>query len=324
MKAAFRTSYGPPEVLEVKDVPKPEPARRRGAGAGSRDHRQPNGLRRSVGRAVRVPLLHGVADALAHAPPACDFAGDVEAVGKDVTAFQVGDRVWGFDDNCAGTHAEYATFPANKAIMTIPADLYYAQAAASAEGAHYAINFLRKVPAEPGRRALVNGPTGAIGFAAVQLLKHGGVHVTAVCGTPQLALVRSLGADRVIDYLAVDFTKEDARYDFVFDAVGKSTFGACKPILDPRAASTFRPSWDRARKTCTSPLITPLLGGGKRVRFPMPVDIKGSLPRLIAELVEKGKFRPVIDRSYRIEEIRDAFTYVASGRKIGNVILTMS
>ena len=97
----------------------------------------------------------------------------------------------------------------------------------------------------------MNGATGAIGFVAVQLLKHGGVHVTAVCGTPQLALVQSLGADRVIDYLAADFTKEDARYDFVLDAVGKSTFGACKPILEPRGVYLC-PSWDRARRTCTS------------------------------------------------------------------------
>jgi NADPH:quinone reductase-like Zn-dependent oxidoreductase len=244
----------------------------------------------------------------------------VAALGKDVTTFQVGDRVWGFDDTGAGTHAQYATFAANKAIMPIPADLDYAQAAASAEGAHYAINFLRKVPAEPGRRALVNGATGAIGSAAVQLLKHGGIHVTAVCGTPQLALVQSLGADRVIDYLAADFTKEDARYDFVLDAVGKSTFGACKPILEPRGVYLSSELGPRAENLYL-PLIT-ALRGGKRVRFPLPVDIKSSL-RLIGELVEKGKFRPVIDRSYRIEEIRDAFTYVASGRKIGNVILTM-
>jgi NADPH:quinone reductase-like Zn-dependent oxidoreductase len=306
MKSVFRTRYGPPDVLEVKEVPTPEP---RPGELLVRVHAA-TVSRTDCGGLWGAPFVYRFFAGFPrprHVATGCDFAGEVAALGKDVTTFQVGDRVWGFDDTGAGTHAQYA-------------DLDYAQAAASAEGAHYAINFLRKVPAEPGRRALVNGATGAIGSAAVQLLKHGGVHVTAVCGTPQLALVQSLGADRVIDYLAADFTKEDARYDFVLDAVGKSTFGACRPILEPRGVYLSSELGPRAENLYL-PLITPLFGG-KRVRFPVPVDIKSSL-RLIGELVEKGKFRPVIDRSYRIEEIRDAFTYVASGRKIGNVILTM-
>jgi NADPH:quinone reductase-like Zn-dependent oxidoreductase len=166
----------------------------------------------------------------------------------------------------------------------------------------------------------VNGATGAIGSAAVQLLKQRQVHVTAVCATPHLGLVQSLGADRVIDYLAEDFTKADARYDFVLDAVGKSTFRACKPILKPGGIYTSSELGPRAENLYLA-LLTPLLRG-KKVRFPFPVDIKGSLS-LVRDLAEQGKFRPVIDRSYRLEEIRDAFTYVASGQKIGNVILTM-
>jgi NADPH:quinone reductase-like Zn-dependent oxidoreductase len=245
----------------------------------------------------------------------------VEAVGKDVTAWRVGDRVWGFDDNGAGTHAQYVAVAASKAITTIPPGLDYAQAAACAEGAHYAINFLRKVRLESGQLVLVNGATGAIGSAAVQLLKQEGVQVTAVCATPQLDLVRALGADRVIDYLKDDFTKGDTRYDFVFDAVGKSSFGACKPILKPRGVYISSELGPRAENLYL-PLLTSLFGG-KQVRFPFPLDIKGSLAR-IRGLAEQGKFRPLIDRSYPLAQIREAFTYVASGQKIGNVILTMT
>ena len=146
--------------------------------------------------------------------------------------------------------------------------------------------------------------------------------MTAVCATPHVALVQSLGADRVIDYLTQDFTKDDARYDFVLDAVGKSTFGACKPILKPDGvyvSSELGPGGENVYLA----LLAPLLGRSrKRVLFPLPLDIKGSLARM-RDLVEQGKFRPVIDRTYRLDDIRDAFTYVASGQKIGNVILSM-
>ena len=177
------------------------------------------------------------------------------------------------------------------------------------------------MPIAPGKRALVNGATGAIGSAAVQLLKHHGVQVTAVCATPQLALVRSLGADRVIDFLVDDFTKDDARYDFVLDAVGKSNFGACKPLLNSNGiyvSSELGPG----SENLYLPLLT-ALRGGKKVRFPFPLDIKGSLSKVRA-LVEQGKFRPVMDRSYPLAQIREAFTYAASGQKIGNVILSLA
>lgn len=320
MKSVYRTRYGPPEVLEVRDVPKPEP--RRGE-VLVRVHAA-TVSRTDCGGLWGAPFVYRFFTGLPrprHTATGSDFAGEVEAVGAGVTAFRVGDRVWGFDDNGAGTHAEYVTFPADKAITTIPASLDYANAAACAEGAHYAINFLRKLPVEAGRRALVNGATGAIGSAAVQLLKHRGVHVTAVCATPHLALVKSLGADRVIDYLVQDFTSEDAQYDFVFDAVGKSTFGACKPILTPHGVYVSSELGPGAENLYLA-LVTPLLGG-KKVLFPFPVDIKGSLS-LIRSLAEEGKFRPVIDRRFRLDEIREAFTYVASGQKIGNVILTVS
>jgi NADPH:quinone reductase-like Zn-dependent oxidoreductase len=309
-------------VLEVKDLPTPEPR----AGAVLVRVHAATVSRTDCGGLWGAPFVYRFFAGFPrprHAATGCDFAGEIAAVGEGVTTFRVGDRVWGFDDNGAGTHAEYVAFPADKAIATIPAGLDFAQAAACAEGAHYAINALRVLPVEAGRRALVNGATGAIGSAAVQLLKQRGVHVTATCRTPHLELVRSLGADRVIDYLAADFTKEDTRYDFVIDAVGKSTFGACKPLLEARGVYVSSELGPGAENLYL-PLTTALFSGKqrKRVRFAFPFDIKGSLAR-IGALAAQGKFRPVIDRSYRIEEIRDAFTYVASGQKVGNVILTV-
>jgi NADPH:quinone reductase-like Zn-dependent oxidoreductase len=319
MKAAFRTRYGGPEVLEVKEVPKPEPR----AGEVLVRVRAATVSRTDCGALWGAPFVYRFFVGWPrprHTATGSDFAGEVEAVGEGVTAFRGGDRVWGFDDNSAGTHAQYVSFPAGKAIATIPAGIDYAEAAASAEGAHYALNFLRTVPAVPGRRALVNGATGAIGSSAVQLLKQRGVHVTATCATPHLARVQALGADRVIDYLKEDFTKEDTRYDFVLDAVGKSTFGACKPILAPGGRYASSELGPRAENLYLA-LLTPLLRG-KRVMFPFPLDIKGSLA-LVRSLLEQGRFRPLMDRSYRLEEIREAFTYVASGQKIGNVVLTL-
>jgi NADPH:quinone reductase-like Zn-dependent oxidoreductase len=319
MKAVFRTRYGGPEVLEVKEVPRPEP---RPGEVLVRVHAA-TVSRTDCGGLWGAPFVYRFFTGLPrprHTATGCDFAGQVEALGERVTTVRVGEQVWGFDDSGPGTHAEYVTYPAARAITTIPAGLDHAQAAACAEGAHYAINFLRKLPVAAGKRALVNGATGAIGSAAVQLLKSEGVQVTAVCATPHLALVQSLGAERVIDYLAEDFTKGDGQYDFVLDAVGKSTFGACQRILKPggiyvsselgpRGENLYLPLWTAVR-------------GGKRVRFPFPLDIKQSLLRVRA-LVEQGKFRPVIDRTYRLEQIREAFTYVASGQKIGNVILAI-
>jgi NADPH:quinone reductase-like Zn-dependent oxidoreductase len=319
MKAAFRTRYGPPDVLEIKEVPKPEP----GPGQVLVRVQAATVSRTDCAALWGTPFVYRLVVGLPrprHTATGCDFAGEIEAVGAGVTGFRPGDRVWGFDDNSAGTHAQYMCFAASKAIIHIPPGLDYAQAAACAEGAHYALNALRKLPVEAGRRALVNGATGAIGSAAVQLLKNHGVHVTAVCGTPQLALVQSLGADQVIDYGKEDFTNQDVQYDFVLDAVGKSTFGACKRILKPGGIYISSELGPRAENLYL-PLLTRLVGG-KRVRFPFPLDIKGSLSR-VRELVVQGKFRPLIDRTYPLEQIREAFTYVASGQKIGNVILSL-
>lgn len=319
MRTAYRTEYGPPEVLSVRELPKPTVApgevliRVRAASVNRTD----SGILR--GKPWVFRFFCGLWRPKFVATGS-DFAGDVEAVGAGVTRFSPGDRVWGFDDNSLGSHAEYMTFHEDNAILTLPEGLTYEEAVACTEGAHYAINFINKVSLRAGQTALVNGGTGAIGSAAIQLLKHHGVAVTAVCAAEHFGLVESLGASRVIDYQTDDFTRHPASYDLVFDAVGKSTFGQCKPLLAERGvyiSSELGPGGQNLLLAAVTPLL-----GGKRVRFPIPLDPKGSLT-LIKRLVEQKEFRPVIDRRFPLEQIQEAFRYVESGQKIGNVILTL-
>jgi NADPH:quinone reductase-like Zn-dependent oxidoreductase len=167
---------------------------------------------------------------------------------------------------------------------------------------------------------LVYGATGAIGSAAVQLLRHFGVIVTAVCNTKNVALVQSLGAHRVVDYQTTDFTQTDEKYDFVFDAVGKSSFGACKPLMTEKGIYVSTEFGKNAENVWLA-LITPLFGG-KKVIFPIPkTDVQDLI--FLKQLVEKGEFRPVIDREYRLDQIVEAYTYVETGQKTGNVLLRM-
>ena len=250
-----------------------------------------------------------------------EFAGAVEAVGRGVTAFEVGDRVLGYNGTRFGAHAEYLAMPEDGSIATIPADLTYDEAAASTEGSHYALSLIRKAKLQRGQDVLVYGATGAIGSAAVQLLKHLGANVTAVCASEHLELVRGLGADRVIDYTAGDFTKDEQCYDVVLDAVGKSSFGRTKRLLKPRGIYLSSDLGPLSQNPILA-LITPLFGG-KRVRFPIPRDNQ-EMVRYFKGLIESGAFRPLIDRRYRLEEIVEAYRYVESGQKIGNVVISVA
>jgi NADPH:quinone reductase-like Zn-dependent oxidoreductase len=162
-----------------------------------------------------------------------DFAGKIEAVGKDVTSLKVGDKVFGFNDSGLSSHAEYMTISEDKGITIIPSKTTYEEAAASMEGAHSAYNIINKVNLKTGQKVLVNGASGAIGSAAVQLLKYFGANVTAVCNTKNLELVKSIGADTAIDYTKENFTKSPEKYNYIFDTVGKSSFAKCKPLLEP-------------------------------------------------------------------------------------------
>ncbi len=201
----------------------------------------------------------------------------------------------------------------------MPENVSYQQAAASLEGAHYAYYFLNELGLKPGDNVLVNGGTGAIGNAALQFLKHYGVSVTITCETDYVGILKTQGADRVIDYTKSDFTKIGEQFDYVFDAVGKSTFAKCKPLLKPKGiyiSSELGPYWQNIWFALLSPAMR-----DKKVKFPLPGSIHQSL-KFIDGLVASGQFKPLIDKTYKLDEIQHAYKYVLSGQKKGNVILT--
>lgn len=317
MKAAIRNKYGSPEVLTVKEVASPE----------VKDNELLIKMhaatvnRTDCGILKARPFLIRFATGLLRPKfpgTGTDFAGVVEDIGAKVKNFKKGDRVWGFNDMRPGTHAEYCTIAEDSPVLIIPENISYEEAAASPEGAHYAYNVLNKVQLNKGDHVLVNGATGAIGSAAVQLLKLYSVNITAVCDTKNIELVKSLGAHKVIDYLKEDFTKGSEKYNLIIDAVGKSGFGKCKHLLNEDGiyiSSELGPGFENLYL----PFITKITGG-KRVIFPIPFNIKRSL-LLIRDLLVSSEFKPVIDRIYSLDEITEAFTYVDSGQKTGNVLI---
>ena len=249
-----------------------------------------------------------------------DFAGEIAAIGSGVQLFKAGDKIMGFGGafGC-GSHAQYFILTEKKAtkiIVPMPTNITYDEAAACLEGAFYA-SWIMGLKPTAEQKALVYGATGAIGSSYVQFLKYYGVYITAVCGAENAELVRTLGADKVIDYKNNDFTKDDEQYDFVLDGVGKTSFMKCKRLLKKKGIF----SSSNGAINLLWVLITPLFGG-KRVAFPAGTTIKAGL-NFIKGLVEKGSFKPVIDRKYSLDKIAEAYIYVAAGQKIGNVIITM-
>jgi len=249
-----------------------------------------------------------------------EFAGVVEAVGVGVTSFKAGDRVFGYCEGRFGAHAEYLVVPEVGSLATMPTGLTYEEAAPSTEGAHYALSLLGQAKIQRGQDVLVYGATGAIGSAAVQLLKSIGASVTAVCDTKNLALVRGLGADRAIDYTAEDFTNDAHTYDAVLDAVGKSSFGRCRRLLKPGGVYVSSDLGPLSQNPVLA-LVTPLFGG-KRVGFSIPRH-GPEMVRYFKGLIESGQFKPLIDRRYPLDEIVEAYRYVETGQKIGNVVISV-
>ncbi|GIH99964.1 NADPH:quinone oxidoreductase [Planobispora takensis] len=249
-----------------------------------------------------------------------EFAGEIEAVGSGVTSFGVGDRVFGYNDRGFGAHAQYMAIHRDGMLAAMPAGLTYEEAAPATEGAQYALAMIRTAKVRSGQDVLVYGATGAIGSAAVQLLKSLGAVVTAVCGAKDVELVAGLGADRVVDYTARDFTKDEQEYDVVIDAVGKSTFGRCRRLLRPRGIYVSSELGPLAQNLFLV-LLTPVLRG-RRVVFPFPRN-GPAMARHFKELIESGRFTPVIDRRYPLEEIVEAHRYVETGQKTGNVVIVV-
>jgi NADPH:quinone reductase-like Zn-dependent oxidoreductase len=318
MKAAVHTRYGPPEVVQVTEIDKPT------IGAdellikvyATTVNRTDCGFR--AGKPFIVRFFSGLtrprATVLGN-----EFAGVVEAIGSEVRSFEIGDRVFGYNEGF-GAHAEYLSIPESRPLATMPKNLNFEEAAPSTEGSHYALSFIRAAKIQAGQDVLVYGATGAIGSAAVQLLRALGANVTAVCSTENVELVKSLGPERVVDYMVKDFTKDWESYDVVLDAVGKSSFGQCKPLLRPTGIYLSSDLGPRSQNPILA-LITPILGG-KRVKFPIPRQDQ-DMARHFKELIESGKFKPVIDRTYRLDQIVEAYQYVETGQKIGNVVISI-
>jgi NADPH:quinone reductase-like Zn-dependent oxidoreductase len=249
-----------------------------------------------------------------------ELAGEVEAVGAAVTEFEVGDRVFGLQGykEPFGTHAEFVCMRASGLLAHMPAGMSFEEAAAVCDGALSALASMREVGLGKGQRILVYGASGSIGTAAVQVARHFGAHVTAVCNTKNVELVRSLGADHVIDYLREDFTKNGETYDVILDAVGKHSFRRCRRSLKP--GGIYVPT-DRLINFALA-LATRRVGD-KKVVFTIPRYTKGDV-LFLKELIEAGKYRAVIDRRYPLEDVIEATKYVETGQKTGNVVLTLN
>ena len=314
MRAAVYDRYGPPEVLRIEDVEPPVPkdddevlvrvhattVNRTDTGFRGAElfvSRFFTGLRRPKQRIVGM-----------------EFAGEVEAVGAAVTEFAIGDRVFGVR---SGANAEYVRVRERGAAAHMPIGMTFEEAAAVCDGATQALAHLRRAGVREGTRILVYGASGSVGTAAVQLARHFGAHVTAVCNTKNVGLVRSLGAHEVVDYLQEDFTENGETYDVVLDAVGKHSFLRSRRSLKPGGLYV---ATDGLRNVALAAWTSRI--GDRKVVFALPRHTKEDV-LLLKELIEGGKYRAVIDRTYPLEDVVEAHRYVETGQKTGNVVLTV-
>ncbi|MDQ3904452.1 MAG: NAD(P)-dependent alcohol dehydrogenase [Actinomycetota bacterium] len=324
MTAAVYTGYGAPDVLQLTEVAKPAPAANdvliriyaTTVEAADAIFRQGSTPSARLFTGLRKPRF---------SIPGSEFAGEVEACGDGVTRFKPGDRVVGTGGPTFGANAEYICLPQDGPMARKPDGLSYAEAVAIHPGALTALPNLRDAAAiVRGQRVLINGASGSIGVSAVQLAKHFGAHVTAVCSTTNVDLARSLGADDVVDYTREDFTRSGRTYDVIFDTVGKSSFRCCRRVL--------RPGGMYLTTVVTPAMLWQMLWtsriGSKRARIVFAglrsARAKNADLAYVLELVEAGILRPVIDRCYPLDRIADAHRYVDTGRKKGNVVITVA
>ena len=317
MKAMVYHEYGPPDVLELQEIEKPLAkddqvlVQVHAASVNWLDYHFLTGT--PFLARILAGLLKPKNNVLG-----IDVAGRVEAVGSGVTEFQVGDQVFGRPDPALGAHAEYICIPEDGVLTSKPANMTWEEAASIPLAGNTALYFIRDLGnVQAGQAVLINGASGGIGTFAVQLAKYYGAEVTAVCSTTNVEMVKSLGADRVIDYTKEDFAKSGT-YDVIFDVVGKTSFSRCRNSLKKKGLYlTTLPTMAIFLQTMWTFMV-----GGKKVKFG---DALGKAENLIffRELIEAGKSRPVIDRTYPLERIAEAFRYVEKGHKKGNVVITV-
>ena len=330
MKAIVYTQYGSPDVLHLTGVEKPAPedneilirvfATTVNIGdIWARNFKEITPSRFTMPLPLWLPsrMYFGFSKPRIHIL-GNEFAGKVEAVGKRVERFRKGDKVFGYRGQKIGANAEYLCMPEDGLVALKPANMTYEQAATVPYGALTALSLLRKANIQGGQRVLINGASGSIGSAAVQLAKYFGAEVTVVCGTPRLEFVKALGADKVIDYTREDFTKNGETYDLIFDILGKSSFAKCQSSLTKNGVyllASFK------MKQLFQMLWTSIRPGKKVICALSSENPKDLI--FIKELVEEGKIISIIDRCYPLEQTAEANRYVEKGHKTGSIIITV-
>jgi NADPH:quinone reductase-like Zn-dependent oxidoreductase len=322
MKAMVYESYGPSDVLRMKEVTKPTPKDdevliRTQATTVTAADRRARSLDVPTGMGWIARLVFGLSRPR-QPILGTEVAGTVESVGKNVSKFKVGDRVFAFPGISMGGYAEYTCMPENGAVALMPTNLTFGQAAALSFGAVTALDFFRRGNLQAGERVLVIGASGGVGTAAVQLAKHFGAEVTGVCSTANVELVRSLGADHVIDYTQDDFAKTEKTYDVIVDTVGTAPYSCAKGLLTDRGRLL------KVFGGLSDMLMIPWVSLTSRHKVIAGTAAgRAEYLRFLAKLVDAGEFQPVIDRCYRFEQIPEAHRYVDTGRKRGNVVVTL-